>query len=266
MSNQRGGRRRAPWSAPQSPPPPPPAPCWRAPSRPLPMPTLPTSQIFTAVSFTWSKYLIAPLKVLPLEGTYNLLHGVQKPTRVKNFVCHTIFSIDYRSRVSKLQEASHPALWSSWPSKNADAVSAAALQLRMLRNLSHPLPLSAAGPWVVSMAECTAPKICTDWPRVAAECSHWPRHPTVAPGIASRQLLLSRSTVRRNFRGSFFYHALVSFNGHKSLLACLACLATTCAFNLASVVNTAPSTFDLLNLNCVIEPGDLKQKQTINQL
>ena len=64
----------------------------------------------------------------------------------------------------------------------------------------------------------------------------------------------------------FFYHALVSFNGHKSLLACLACLATTCAFNLASVVNTAPSTFDLLNLNCVIEPGDLKQKQTINQL
>ena len=67
-------------------------------------------------------------------------------------VCHTIFSsilrpaIDYRSRVSKLQEASHPALWSSWPSKNADAVSAAALQLRMLRNLSHPLPLSAAGP------------------------------------------------------------------------------------------------------------------------
>ena len=80
--------------------------------------------------------------------------------------------------------------------------------------------------------------------------------------------MLSRSTVHctQELSGQFFYHALVSFNGHKSLLACLACLATTCAFNLASVVNTAPSTFDLLNLNCVIEPGDLKQKQTINQL
>ena len=69
-------------------------------------------------------------------------------TGQKLCVSHNIFqpAIDYRSRVSKLQEASHPVLWSFWPSKNADAVSAAALQLRMLRNLSHPLPLSAARP------------------------------------------------------------------------------------------------------------------------